>query len=557
MNFFQISAFLVAASLGAGIAKLMKQPVIVGYLMAGIAITTLGLIDPGDKEGIQGLGQIGVTLLLFLVGIEMNLRELPVVGKTSIYTGIGQIFFTSILGFLFSKFLGFQTLHSLYLAIALTFSSTIVIVKLLSEKKDLGSLYGKISVGFLLVQDFVAVMILVVLSGMRFGELDFPSMVFVLVNALVFFAIILSLSRKVLPFIFDRFLGNSPELLFVSSLAWALGIASLVRAMGFSFEVGGFLAGLALSNLPEHLEVASKVRPLRDFFLAIFFIYLGSSLGVSFSLEIVLPVLAFSLFVLTIKPAVIMGIIGFLGYKKRTAFLPSLLSSQISEFSLIIVALGQSLGHLENSHVSIVVITGIITITISTYLVKHSEKIYKKFEDHLGIFEKVVTKEPDLEFSGELKDHVVIFGCHRTGKILTEYFLKNKISFIVVDFNPKVYEELTSRKIPVLFGDMADTDILERAQLEKSRVLISTVPDFLDNVELLEHIKKFSRKPLTIISSKTKTEAIRLYELGSDMVLVPEVVTGRYIKRILSLTKLKAFGIRKIGRANFVDLSKE
>ena len=252
-----------------------------------------------------------------------------------------------------------------------------------------------------------------------------------------------------------------------------------------------------------------------------------------------------------------MGIIGFLGYKKRTAFLPSLLSSQISEFSLIIVALGQSLGHLENSHVSIVVITGIITITISTYLVKHSEKIYKKFEDHLGIFEKVVTKEPDLEFSGELKDHVVIFGCHRTGKILTEYFLKNKISFIVVDFNPKVYEELTSRKIPVLFGDMADTDILERAQLEKSRVLISTVPDFLDNVELLEHIKKFSRKPLTIISSKTKTEAIRLYELGSDMVLVPEVVTGRYIKRILSLTKLKAFGIRKIGRANFVDLSKE
>lgn len=319
MEFSQIAILLVVAAVAGVIARYLKQPLLIGYLFAGFILAFLGVVT--DIEVFSGLGQIGVALLLFLVGLEMNIRELPSIGKVALLTGLGQIIFTSGIGFLISRLLGFTILPSMYIAVALTFSSTIIMVKLLSEKNDLASLYGRIAIGFLLVQDFVAVLILMFLAGLGRGDVALGGYLFTFGKALVLFALVWILSKKVLPQIFERLIANSTELLFIGSIAWALGVASFVAGpLGFTLEIGGFLAGLALSNMPEHLQIASRTRPLRDFFLTIFFLLLGTRLLVGNLGEVAAPSLVFSLFVLVGNPVIILIILGLMGYKRRTSF---------------------------------------------------------------------------------------------------------------------------------------------------------------------------------------------------------------------------------------------
>ena len=257
MSFPELALLLVVAAASGVVAKAIKQPLLVGYLLAGLFLAFFGVVK--DFEAIAALGKIGVALLLFLVGLEMNIRELPTIGRIALLTGLGQIIFTSVVGYLIAFALGFGVLPSLYIAVALTFSSTIIIVKLLSEKGDIGSLYGKIAVGFLLVQDFVAVLILMFLGGLGGGEATPAQFLVIGIKALALFASVWFLSKKILPTLFDRFVASSPEMLFVGSIAWALGVAALVGGpLGFSYEIGGVLAGLALSNLPEHLGIARQ-----------------------------------------------------------------------------------------------------------------------------------------------------------------------------------------------------------------------------------------------------------------------------------------------------------
>ena len=376
MGFSQISLLLVVAAASGAIVKFFKQPLLIGYLFAGFVLSALGLV--GDVEVFSGLGQIGVALLLFLVGIEMNLKELPSIGKVALLTGLGQIAFTFTVGFLISMGLGFATLASVYIAIALTFSSTIIIVKLLSEKNDLDSLYGKISVGFLLVQDLVAVLILMYLAGLGEGQLVASDYLVIGVKAIVLLGAIWGLSKKVLPTFFNKYLSKSQELLFISSIAWALGVSTFVAGpLGFTIEIGGFLAGLALSNLPEHLEIASRTRPLRDFFLTIFFLLLGTKLAIGNIGAIIIPALILSVFVLVGNPTIVLSILGLLGHKRRTSILAGLTVAQISEFSLIIVAMGATLGHLTESNVAMVVLVAVITMTASTYLILGADGVYR------------------------------------------------------------------------------------------------------------------------------------------------------------------------------------
>ncbi|OGM13396.1 hypothetical protein A3D84_01660 [Candidatus Woesebacteria bacterium RIFCSPHIGHO2_02_FULL_42_20] len=532
MNFYQVSLLLCLAAVGAAIVRAFKQPIIIGYLLAGLILANTGVINLDYSESLSGLGQIGVALLLFLVGLEMNISELPSIGRASIMTGFGQIAFTSILGFLLASALGYGPLVAVYIAIALTFSSTIIIVKLLGEKNDLGSLYGKISVGFLLVQDFFAVLVLMFLAGIRSGDTSAVSMILLFVKGTILLALVWHLSKKVIPNLFEKVLGSSPELLFVGSIAWVLGVASLVGGpLGFTLEVGGFLAGLALANLPEHLEVASRVRPLRDFFLALFFLYLGTTLNLTGSGAVILPAIVFSVFVLVGNPVIVLSIMGFLGYRRRTSFLASVTVAQISEFSLIIMAMGLTLGHVGDSDMSTVVLVGIITMTASTYLILNSEKIFERIKNLLLVFERNSTGEPKLNLTGQYKDHVVLFGIHRTGQVLANYFEKAKMPFVSVDFNPEFH--------PVVFGDMGDPEILDALSLEKAKLIISTVPTLDDNEKLLEYVRNKKIATKVITSAKTKSDAEVLKKLGADMVVVPEVVAGVYLRGLLK-RKLEA-----------------
>ena len=311
---------LIAAGLGIA-ARLLKQPIILAYIFTGIIIGILSFFNLNNRELFQTFSELGITFLLFLVGLEINYSSLRLVGKASVLIGLGQIVFTAVIGYFIALFFDFNQLQSLYIAIALTFSSTIIVVKLLSEKKDSNSLYGKISIGLLLVQDFVAILILIFLAGIQANKgIVLSAIILTAIKGLILFIAMLWLGRKILPLVFNK-IAQSQELLFLTSLAWCLGIATAVAKTGFSIEIGGFLAGLALANSSEHFQISAKIRSLRDFFILIFFVILGSSLIFSDFSGLTLPIIVFSLFVLIGNPLIVLIIMGLLGYRKRTSFM--------------------------------------------------------------------------------------------------------------------------------------------------------------------------------------------------------------------------------------------
>lgn len=551
MSFTTISVLLVVAASFGLLAKILKQPLLIGYLFAGLLLSILGVVK--EPASLESFSNIGIALLLFLLGLEMKLKELPEIGKVALLTGIGQIVFTSLFGFLIAVILGFEALPAVYIAVALTFSSTIIMVKLLSEKKDLESLYGRIAVGFLLVQDFVAVAILMFLSGIGSGSGSAAGFMIIGAKALLIFFIVWLLSRKALPYFFEKVVAESNELLFIASIAWALGVAGFVAGpLGFSLEIGGFLAGIALSNLPEHLQIASKTKPLRDFFLVIFFLTLGTQLTVGAeALSILGPALLFSAFVLIGNPLIVLVLMGFLGYRKRTAFMAGLTVAQISEFSLILMNMGRNVGHFGDREVAMVVMVGVVTMTLSTYMIMGADRLYDLLGKYLSVFELRKTKEGAYIKTSVKSDHIVLVGADRTGSNLVHYLKRKNIDTLVIDFNPRVFKRLTADNIEVIFGDMNDPEILEAARVEESKLLISTTSELGANLTLLEYLRTLKKRPNTILTSNSRSEAIKLYEAGAGFVLVPEVVAGDYIRHLLDTYGVGSRRIAEMGESHF------
>ncbi|OGM11492.1 hypothetical protein A2Z22_00380 [Candidatus Woesebacteria bacterium RBG_16_34_12] len=554
MEFSQISFLLVIAGLFGILAKFFKQPLIIGYLFAGIFLSFSNFA--AEIQILDSLGQVGVALLLFLLGLEMKIGELPEIGKVALITAVGQMLITSILGFLIALLFGFETLPSIYIAIAISFSSTIIVVKLLSEKKDLSSLYGKISVGLLLVQDFVAVAILILLANIEKGNLSFTQVSLTGIKIFVVVLLVWVLHRSFLVKLFEKIISQSNELMFIVSISWALGIAAILNYFfGFTYEIGGFLAGLILSGLPEHLQIAARTRPLRDFFLTIFFVSLGAKLILNTDIFTVLPfALIISLLVILIKPLITLIILGFLGFKKRTSFLVAISTSQISEFSLILMVLGLNIGHLKTTHLAIVILIGMITMSASTYLILGADKIYKKFHYYLSFFERKTTKEGVLIDQIKYSDHIILVGCDRTGRASVRYFLKRKKNFIVVDFNPKVFNQLTAENIPIIFGDINDLDIIKAVNIEKAKMIISTISNLTDNLTLLEYLKKMRRNIISIFTASSKQDAVKLYGAKATYVIVPEVAAGEYIKHLFTLYGNSEKRFIKLGKNHYKRL---
>jgi len=405
--FIELSIIIGITVLITGITKLLKQPLIIGYILTGIIVSPYFLNIVQSAETIKVFSQIGIALLLFIVGLSLSPKVIKEVGKVSLITGIGQIIFTSLIGFFIGRLLGFSVIVSLYIAIALTFSSTIIIMKLLSDKKDLEKLYGKISIGFLLVQDIFVIILLMVISSFS-GNLSMNSLSFgsILGGILLIGGFVL-ISIYILPKL-SIFFAKSQEFLFLFSIGWGLGLAALFYYMGFSMEIGALVAGIALSMSPFHYEISSKMKPLRDFFIILFFILLGSQMVFGTINELIVPAIIFSLFILIGNPLIVMILMGLLGYKKKTGFQAGLTVAQISEFSLILIALGVSAGHLTNEILSLVTIVGLITISGSTYLILYSDKIYPYLSRYLSVFEREKVKEgkQDKFRDYDIKPHI-------------------------------------------------------------------------------------------------------------------------------------------------------
>ncbi len=532
-------AIVIATAAGLGVAaKLLKQPIILAYLGAGLLAGYFGFFNLANKETFQLFSNMGIMFLLFLIGLEINYTSLRLIGKSALIIGLGQLIFTFIVGFLIALFFGFNNLISAYIAVALTFSSTIIVVKLLSEKKDLNSLYGKLSIGLLLVQDFAAILILIFLAGIETGKgLVFADIFLTIVKGGVLFVLMLYLGRKIFPFIFDK-AARSQELLFLISLAWVFAVAVVVEKIGFSLEIGGFLAGLALANSAEHFEISSRIKTLRDFFILIFFAILGSSIVLSGFNGLILPIIVFSIFVLIGNPLIVLIIMRFLGYRKRTSFLTGLTVAQISEFSLVLAALGFKLGHIGKDAVSLITAVGVITISLSSYLIIYADSIFRRFSPYLKFFERKNLKEDEFQIK-EFNKPIILIGSHRTGQSIA--FNLPKKDLLIIDFDPEIIAQLKKRDYEYIFGDIADREIFEKANFGQARLIISTSPDLEDNLTLLSQINSLpNRKNLKIVlRARTEKEAEILYNPpfgeGADYVLLPHFTAGQYLGKTIAI----------------------
>lgn len=538
MGIFEQLALVLALAVVLGtIMNRLKQPAILGYMLTGILVAGLGIYQHSTAELLETFGELGVTLLLFLVGLELSWPKLQAVGKAAVATGIGQILFTTVGGIGLATLMGFNWITALYVAIAMTFSSTIIIVKLLGEKNDLQSLYGRISVGMLLVQDFVAILILVLLAGFKTGNLTFWSYLLVLVKFAVLVGAVYLVTKYIVPHAI-KLVTDSTELLFVASVAWGVGLAALMawEPIGFSIEAGGFIAGITLANAIEQHQIISRLRPLRDFFIMLFFVYLGSGLSFAGIGNYLPAVVVFSLFVLVGNPLIVILIMRALNFRARTIFTTSLTVAQISEFSLIVAALGFKLGHVNEEVVSIVTLVGVLTMTGSTYMILQSDRLWRKFSKYLKLIEKKGSR--DLKLIGDKirKNHIILVGCHRTGQSVLQRLLKLKEPVTVVDYNPHMVDELTKQGIDVVYGDAEDVDILENLQINQAKMIISTVVDKEATEVLLEFLQdhKHKRKLQVIVTAAYRDEAKGFYDKGADYVVLPRWMTGVYLGDLLA-----------------------
>lgn len=540
--FIEIAFIILVATLVSSIMRLLKQPLIVGYILSGVIAGPYFLNLVGYTEYMEFFSKFGIVILLFIVGLNLKPNIIREVGKVSVLTGLGQIIITSILGFLLMQVLGFDIIASLYGAVALTLSSTIIILKLLSDKGDLNRLYGKISIGFLLVQDIFATIVLLIVSILgssnSAGGNSFEFAILLFTKGVAFFAILYILSRYILPRLLT-FLASSQELLFLFSITWGLSLAALFYILGFSLEIGALVAGVALSSSPFSQEIGSRMKPLRDFFILLFFVLLGSQLALFNIGNIIIPAIILSLFVLIGNPIIVVIIMDLLGHKSRTRFLAGLTVAQISEFSLILVALGFSLGHISGEIVSLITLVGIITIAGSTYLIIYADKIYLYLKPILRLTElRKKPKGKKEEDTGE--QDMIIFGYDRVGYDFVNVAERMKIKYFVVDFNPSSIHKLEKNHIPFRFGDADDIDFLEEISVFKVKMIVSTIPEFKTNLNLVSFCHNHNPDTITIVVSHDIKDTRELYEHGASFVVMPHYLGAEYASKMI-----ETYGIQK------------
>ncbi len=539
--FIELSIILVVATAIALFMRVLKQPLIVGYIATGILVGPYFLNLLQSHGELELFSKIGISILLFIVGLTLNPDVAREVGKTSVVTGMGQIIFTSVFGFFLIRFLGFDISSSMYIAIALTFSSTIIILKLLTDRGDSNKLYGKISIGFLLVQDLMATIILLgvtaIASVISLGGEGTTAIVTMKLVSLFAYGSLTALtlyfvSKYALPRLVS-FVGGNQEVLFIFSIAWGLGLASLFHVIGFSIEIGALVAGIMLAVSPFAYEIGAKMKPLRDFFILIFFILLGAQMVLSQFSVILIPALILSAFVLIGNPLIVFLIMNVLRYRTRTAFMAGLTVAQISEFSLILVALGFSLGHIDQKIVSLVTLVGIITISGSTYLILYADQIYSKIQGFLKFIS--ISKHHHVEPPDESgSPDIIILGYDRVGSEFVSVATEISSNYLVVDYNPKSIKMLKKNNIPCRYGDADDLEFLQEIGLKNSHLVISSIPEYKTNLLLVKYYREHNPDGAIIVLAHQVSDAKELYASGASYVVMPHHLGAHHAAKVIT-----------------------
>jgi len=477
----EMGIIAVCAAILVAVGRAVRMPAIVVYLLCGILLgPVLGWVELGEGMGL--VSETGIALLLFLVGLELSVSKVRDVGKVALLGGFLQVAVTAALGFGLSLGLGFGLMEAMFLAMALTFSSTVVVVKLLTEKGEIESLYGRIAVGVLLVQDLVVIVLLTFLAGMSGGnaELDAGAVGFGLLKAFggmaALVAVALVAAKYLLPRPF-RWAARSPEILLIWALSWCFLMVLGAHAFGLSHEVGAFLAGMSLAQLPYNENLRMRVHPLMNFFIAVFFVTLGVRIDFDGALGQLGATVALAAFVLIGKPLVFLGIIGGMGYGRKTAFLTGLTLAQTSEFSFILAGLAMGKGLIGGEVMLVTALVGVGTIAISSYMINQSHGLYAWLLK-MGVFRfRFLDGKPEVtdrivQPGHGLERHVIVVGMNALGRELVKRLVAKGERTLAVDTDPVKLEGLPGR---TLLGSVDYLSVLEEAGYEKAKLIVSAL----------------------------------------------------------------------------------
>lgn len=526
-DIFAEVALLLLLAIGVGaLGVRLRQPLIVAFIAAGILAgpSVLGWMHANDQVDL--LAKLGITLLLFVVGLKLDLHIIRTMGPVALATGLGQVAFTSIVGYLIALALGMPPIAALYVAVALTFSSTIIIVKLLSDKREVDTLHGRIALGFLIVQDLVVVLAMIGLNALAGANTDEGSMrlevLSVLLKGIAFLAVVGLAIRYVLPKLL-HLLSHSQELLVLFGISWAVALAALGDTLGFSKEVGAFVAGVSLASTPYRDALGARLVSLRDFLLLFFFLDLGARLEFGLLGEQLIEAAVFSLFVLIGNPLIVMVIMGVLGYRKRTGFLAGLTVAQISEFSLILGALGLSLGHIDAATMGLITLVGIITISTSTYMILYSHPLYEWLAPWLKVFERhqPYRENAQNEISDDPMQQVILFGLGRYGTGIAQALRERGCQVVSVDFNPELVRAGDPAGYPVLYGDAEDPEFIASLPLARTQWVISTAREQHVSRILIHTLRNLGYAGRIAVTAHHHDEIAGLEQAGADLVLIP------------------------------------
>jgi Kef-type K+ transport system membrane component KefB len=547
---FQIALILILCSILAFIAKSLKQSLILSYVIAGLILGPLvtGIIT--ELELIKAFSEIGIAFLLFVAGLEISFKKIKEANLKKIsLIGILQIILVMGFTFIFQEFLKLETLQAAYLGIVLSFGSTMVVIKILSDRSELVTMHGRLVLGILLLQDLVAIIAISFFTTGNFQPLEigisFGKIILMVITAIV-------LQKFVLNKLF-RFAASSTELLLLSSLGVLFLFIALASLMDISLVVGAFIAGVSLANSPFKIELESRISPLRDFFSILFFVALGLQVVFSGVAKHFIVFLFLLVTAIVIKPFITIFLLRVFGYRPKTSFLTGISLAQLSEFSLIIGLIGVTTGTISQEFFSTVILATIITMVLTPYLIEHKDKLYTLSQKPMKLFKFLPIKE-NLVYSDNKPKEILLVGGHRMGGVILKELMKDKDKLLVLDYNPEVISALIKKKVSSIYGDVLSPELIDNINLYNLKTVISTIPGVEENKRLMKLVKQKNKKTKIILTAGRISEALELYEEGADYVILPKVVAGEELMGAIhhKKDKLKELKVKQIRKLNQV-----
>ena len=541
-----IGVAIFAATIMAYISHLLKQPLLLAYMLAGVIIGPIGLKFIKNYNDIEAISHFGLILLLFLIGLEIDIKKLKESGKSLIITGITQFPLTALIGVGFFLLLGYTLDNGkydlIYLVACCGLSSTAIVVKLLYGKFELSTLGGRISLGILVFQDIWVIILLGIQPNL--ANPDLLQILFSFLKGILLVLVSLSISKYILPRLFKT-IAKVPELILVFSLGWCFFICGVASYFNLSLEMGALIAGIAISTFPYNMDVIAKVINIRDFFVTLFFVSLGMQIPNPFvNPNLLLIALITSVFLILSRFLVIFPLLYNLKNGLRVSLLPAINLSQISEFSLVLVSLGFSANHISRDTLSIVIFVFVITSILSTYFINYNDNIQKilsKILKKIGLND--VSPGEKMQDSFKYSNEIILLGFYQVASSFIYEIvsnkdanhLKNKVT--VIDFNPDVYKNLRSLGINALYGDISHADTLHHAGIEKAKIVISTIPDTLllgtNNLKIIKIIKGICPQAKIITTSENIKDSLMMYNHGASYVYMSRILSAQNLVNVI------------------------